>query len=142
MVKANHDECQRIKELIVQANKYIDMLYKAPCAYSKDSLLFKMESIMDEIEQACSRIREEADDSKDLRQRELTLEELSKYTGKNGNPAYVAVNNVVYDVTNVPAWAAATHFGLTAGKDQTGAFTSCHVGQSILDKLTVVGKLI
>ena len=78
----------------------------------------------------------------ELRQRSFTLEELSKYTGKDGNPAYVAVNGTVYDVTNNAAWAAATHFGLTAGKDLSGVFASCHAGQTVLDKLPVVGKLI
>jgi cytochrome b involved in lipid metabolism len=36
--------------------------------------------------------------------REFTLEELAQFNGKDGNPAYVAVNGKVYDVTDVPAW--------------------------------------
>lgn len=73
---------------------------------------------------------------------DLTLEQLFKYDGKNGNPAYVAVNGVIYDVTNNAAWAAASHFGLTAGRDLTAQFSSCHGGQQILSKLKIVGKLI
>ncbi|WP_261179457.1 hypothetical protein [Anaerobacillus sp. CMMVII] len=42
-------------------------------------------------------------------QRTFTIQELASYDGKNGRPAYVAVNEVVYDVTNNRAWAAATH---------------------------------
>jgi predicted heme/steroid binding protein len=76
------------------------------------------------------------------RQRDFTLEELSTYTGKDMTPAYVAVNGIVYDVTNNAAWAAATHFGLSPGKDLTGAFSSCHAGQTILSKLKAVGTLI
>jgi len=72
----------------------------------------------------------------------FTLQELSRFDGKNGNFAYVAVNGTVYDVTDNAAWAAATHFGLTAGRDLTGAFASCHAGQPILNKLRVVGKLV
>jgi predicted heme/steroid binding protein len=75
-------------------------------------------------------------------QRDLTLQDLAKFNGKDGNPAYVAVDGVVYDVTNSAAWAAATHFGMTTGKDLTKEFTSCHAGQNILNKLKVVGKLI
>lgn len=75
--------------------------------------------------------------------RDFTVEELSTFDGKNGRPAYVAVNGVVYDVTNNRAWAAATHFALTAGKDHSGAFASCHAGQeSILATLPVAGRLI
>lgn len=75
-------------------------------------------------------------------QRTFTIVELAKFDGKNGRPAYVAVNGTVYDVTNNRAWAAATHFALTAGKDYTQEFASCHAGQqSILATLPVVGRL-
>lgn len=73
----------------------------------------------------------------------FTIQELSNYDGKNGRPAYVAVNGVVYDVTNNRAWAAATHFGLVSGRDYTQEFASCHAGQqSILATLPVIGRLV
>jgi membrane-associated progesterone receptor component len=71
----------------------------------------------------------------------ISPSELSKYDGKNGNPAYVAINGIVYDVTNNAAWAAASHFGLSAGRDLTGAHASCHANQDVLSKLKVVGRL-
>ena len=36
---------------------------------------------------------------------ELTLEELAKFNGKDGNPAYVAVDGIIYDVSASPAWS-------------------------------------
>ena len=75
-------------------------------------------------------------------QRTFTSEELASYDGKNGKPAYVAVEGVVYDVTNNRTWAAATHFGLLAGKNHTQEFATCHAGQqAILKTLPVVGRL-
>lgn len=77
-----------------------------------------------------------------IEQRTFTIEELATYNGKNGKAAYVAVNGTVYDVTSNRAWAAATHFGLVAGKDYTKEFASCHAGQqSILTTMPVVGRL-
>lgn len=73
--------------------------------------------------------------------RSISREELAMSDGKNGNPAYVAINGFVYDVTNSPAWAAGTHFGLSGGRDLTNAFASCHAGENILNKLPVVGFL-
>jgi predicted heme/steroid binding protein len=76
------------------------------------------------------------------RQREFTIEELAKYNGEGGRPAYVAVNGVVYDVSMNITWAGGTHFGLYAGKDLTKQFSSCHLGVSIvLSNLPKVGIL-
>nr|AAK11585.1 HypQ3 [Clostridium acetobutylicum ATCC 824] len=75
--------------------------------------------------------------------REFTLEELSKYNGENGKPAYVAVNGTVYDLSLAPSWGGGTHFGLYAGKDLSSEFNSCHKGiMSILTSLPRVGALI
>lgn len=43
------------------------------------------------------------------RLQEFTLEELAKYDGTNGKPAYIAVNGLVYDVTNAKAWKEGGH---------------------------------
>ncbi|MCM3125813.1 MULTISPECIES: cytochrome b5 domain-containing protein [unclassified Mesobacillus] len=76
-------------------------------------------------------------------QRSFTIQELAAFDGKNGMPAYVAVNGIVYDVTNNRAWAAATHFGLVSGREYSREFASCHAGQqSILAMLPVVGRLM
>ena len=73
----------------------------------------------------------------------FTLEELATYNGKNGQPAYVAVDGVVYDVTASPEWTNGEHkMGVTAGQDLTDIIKekSPH-GVAILEKFPVVGKL-
>ena len=74
---------------------------------------------------------------------ELTLDQLKQYDGKNGNPAYIAVDGILYDVTNVGQWSNGKHNGYTAGKDLTDAIKnkSPH-GTSKLNGVPIVGKLI
>lgn len=73
--------------------------------------------------------------------REFTLEELANYDGSSGKSAYVAVNGVVYDVSNVAAWGGGTHFGIIAGKDVSDKFRDCHGENDVLNKLPKVGIL-
>ena len=74
-------------------------------------------------------------------QKVFTKAELAKYNGQNGNPAYVAVSGVVYDVTNVKQWSNGQHHGLSAGQDLTAQIAGAPHGTSVLDGLPVVGKL-
>ncbi|WP_108031826.1 cytochrome b5 domain-containing protein [Trichococcus patagoniensis] len=76
--------------------------------------------------------------------RTFTLEELSQYNGKNGQPAYVAVDGVVYDVTNVEAWKDGEHKqGLTAGNELTEEITSQSPhGKQVLEGLPIVGEFV
>ncbi|MFL0245428.1 cytochrome b5 domain-containing protein [Candidatus Clostridium stratigraminis] len=74
--------------------------------------------------------------------KEFTLAELSKYNGQNGNPAYVAVDGVVYDVTNAKGWRNGKHVGgVTAGKDLSKEIEQSPHGKDVLQGLPVVGKL-
>ena len=73
----------------------------------------------------------------------FTLEQLAQYDGKNGAPAYVAVNGVVYNVSNNRLWAGGNHFwGLSAGRDLSAEFASCHPGAMVLSVLPVVGYMV
>lgn len=74
---------------------------------------------------------------------ELTLDQLKQYDGKNGNPAYVAVDGVIYDVTNVPQWKNGEHNGYSAGNDLTDIIKnkSPH-GVKQLNGIPIVGKLV
>ncbi len=72
----------------------------------------------------------------------LTLDELAQYDGKDGNPAYIAVDGVIYDVTDVALWKNGAHNGYTAGQDLTDEIKNISPhGVSKLKGLPVVGKL-
>lgn len=66
----------------------------------------------------------------------FTAETLRVYNGLNGQPAYVAVKGVVYDMSRV--FRNGKHYGYTAGQDLTEAFYSEHTDRE-LRGLTVVG---
>jgi predicted heme/steroid binding protein len=71
----------------------------------------------------------------------FTLDELAQYDGKNGNDAYVAVDGLVYDVTNAAKWQNGSHYGVQAGTDCTTAISRSPHGTSVLDGLPIVGTL-
>lgn len=73
--------------------------------------------------------------------RTFTMEQVARLNGSFGAPAYVVVNGLVYDVTDLPVWAEGKHFGQIAGTDLTAAL-SCHNGQTVLNKLKLVGTLV
>ena len=73
----------------------------------------------------------------------MTLEELSVYNGKDGQPAYIAVDGVVYDVSNVSQWRDGEHNGFIAGGDLTEEIkTLSPHGTSKLSGLPVVAELV
>lgn len=71
----------------------------------------------------------------------FTLDELKKYDGQNGNPAYVAVNGIVYDVTNARGWNNGSHNVHKAGADLTAELAQSPHGERVLSGLPVVGTL-
>lgn len=84
-----------------------------------------------------------AAEESDAAQLELTVAELAQYNGKDGQPAYIAIDGVIYDVSDVPQWKDGEHNGFTAGNDLTEQIkTISPHGVSKLTGLPVVGKLI
>lgn len=49
--------------------------------------------------------------------KKFTRETLSNYNGKNGRPAYIAVNGTVYDVTNNSQWTNGEYHNIMACQD-------------------------
>lgn len=123
-----------IRRNLQEVKDNLKQLYRAQDIYTKNLVLNCTWSNISNLEFLINLSEQNA-------QPIFNKDELAQYNGRNGNRAYVAVNGVVYDVTNNAAWAAATHFGLKAGEDLTNQFAGCHQGQSsILQNLMVVGR--
>ncbi len=71
----------------------------------------------------------------------FTMEEIAQYDGKDGRPAYIVVDGVVYDVSNVRQWSSGAHFGFEPGADVTEALAAGPHGVSQLGNAEVVGVI-
>lgn len=70
----------------------------------------------------------------------FTLDDLSNYTGADGTTAYIAIDGVIYDVTNV--FSNGQHKGMQlGGTDATTVFASSPHSADLLASLLVVGTL-
>ena len=65
--------------------------------------------------------------------RSFTRKSLAEHKGKHGNPAYVAVEGKVYDVTKSTLWRDGTHVGRhVAGHDLTVELSAAPHGREVL----------
>ena len=69
----------------------------------------------------------------------LTDDELAAYNGQNGQPGYIAVNGIIYDVSET--WATGSHRGFSAGNDITEEIATSEHGINVLGKLPIVGRM-
>ena len=74
----------------------------------------------------------------------FTLEQLAQFDGQNGNKAYIAVDGVVYDVTDVAVWDHKQHAGkFTAGQDYSAELKSqAPHSASMLSQAKRIGVLV
>ncbi|MBC8447605.1 MAG: cytochrome B5 [Chloroflexi bacterium] len=74
--------------------------------------------------------------------REFTKEELARYNGQDGAPAYIACQGKVYDVSDSFLWQMGRHQVLhDAGVDLTDDLDQAPHGADLLQRVPVVGGL-
>jgi len=72
----------------------------------------------------------------------MTKSELAKNDGRDGRPAYVAVNGTIYDVTASPLWSGGNHQDSHhAGHDLTEELKSAPHVRAVVERFPVVGRL-
>jgi predicted heme/steroid binding protein len=79
------------------------------------------------------------DESDDMDLPVFDKESLAKYNGEDGMKAYVAVDGVVYDVTDVKAWQTPHAGRFKPGKDYSKEINQSPHGKKNLEGLEVVG---
>jgi predicted heme/steroid binding protein len=136
------DYKSELEKTIEEINYCKRMIDFSNCIYSK---LYFINLACFKIEQAAYKLENLATVNKNLDrqpEKQFTREELVKYDGSMGKPAYVAVNGIVYDVSWNKSWSGGTHFGVYAGKDLSEEFKKNHGSNiEILKELPVVGVL-
>jgi len=76
-------------------------------------------------------------------EKRFTLEELKKYDGRDGRPAYIAYKCKVYDVTDNYLWIEGNHQGQhEAGKDLTQEMALAPHGEETLQRVKLIGVLV
>lgn len=72
----------------------------------------------------------------------LTIDELKAFNGENGQPAYVAVDGIIYDVSAIGKWKNGVHQGkYHAGNDLSAEIKKSPHGKAFLDQAVIVGQL-
>ncbi|MBU3191247.1 hypothetical protein K9O30_18595 [Clostridium bowmanii] len=142
--------------MFINMDQYMYELYKEAeyckynmmCANTFDHEIFYKNSLNEKLCELSDLLEDDFKVSSNLssqvseiRQQEFTLAQLAKYNGANGNPSYVAINGMVYDVSNFLSWSGGYHFGVSAGTDATENFSTCHGASNIIGKLPKIGVL-
>lgn len=77
--------------------------------------------------------------------KKFTIKELEEYNGKDGKPAYVAINGEIYDLSQSNLWGNGNHMGShQAGKDVTDEIKLSPHGEEVFEREKVkhIGRLV
>lgn len=76
-------------------------------------------------------------------ERRFSEMELRAYHGERGQPAYIAYNGVVYDVSDAPNWRGGMHRNMHyAGLDLTRSLRKAPHDASVFQRVRRVGVLV
>ncbi len=78
----------------------------------------------------------------DSQYKKFAFDELAKYNGKDGSPAYIVYKGKVYDVTGNFLWGNGKHQVLhQAGQDLTEALEEAPHGEDLMEKIPIIGEI-
>ncbi len=72
----------------------------------------------------------------------MTIEELARFDGREDRAAYIAVNNVIYDVSDSMLWKDGHHEGAhQAGQNLTEELKTAPHVRAVVERFPIVGKI-
>ncbi len=72
----------------------------------------------------------------------MTIEELANFDGHEGRAAYVAVNDIIYDVSSSQRWQNGHHEGNHhAGRDLTTELKTAPHVRTLIEEFPVIGRI-
>jgi predicted heme/steroid binding protein len=129
-----------LEKKFIELNKLKSMLITYPDDYE--------ENIIETFKKVCNQIESYLENSTFNRYHiiyefiNLTREELKQYNGEDGRPAYIAVDGIVYDITESNQWKNGKYLGAKAGKDYTDLFKSGkEESMTMLSDFKVIGVI-
>jgi predicted heme/steroid binding protein len=84
-------------------------------------------------------VMEEEEDESEAVLPLFNRETLSEFDGRDGRRAYIAIDGMVYDVTNSPRWPNGNHNGFQAGQDLSAQIPRDHRADMRFERFPVVG---
>ena len=74
--------------------------------------------------------------------RKISRKDLARCDGKEGRPAYIAYQGVIYDVTDCFLWKGGRHQAMhEAGTDLTVELNEAPHGADLLERASIVGSI-
>lgn len=141
-----------IEELIIQKFNKINFCKKMLLTATKDdrldfikdieTLTLQIETMLDYSNTRTHKNPIKDNESEEgYRAREFNMKDLEKYNGVGDNPAYIAVNGTVYDITGEKLFNVLAGLGIKAGTDLSQEFNSGKLNKQLLKNIRIVGVL-
>lgn len=131
-LQVKYEEINKLKNLLNQyQEKYIDEIMVC--------LEKAFEDVASYLECETKNIMQKNEKTKE---KQFSLKELEEFNGKDGKPAYIAIDGIVYDLSSIKKWKNGMHHGMIAGQELGEEFKKSHKKNlDIIKKAPIVGKL-
>lgn len=84
-------------------------------------------------------VEDEPEEEETTQSNVFNAQTLANYDGREGRPAYIAIDGVVYDVSSSTRWRNGQHNGFQAGQDLSRQIPQDHRADMRFERFPIVG---